>query len=100
MCLMPFHLLRSSHYYEPSFPQQPPVLRTCLHTHTPFCLEAAAGQKTCTQSNCIFDIHTFHHHVAVTAAMSFTPELAKQHSVTPNWLNNPPLARTGYTKVR
>uniref|UniRef100_A0A4W5RQF5 Rho/rac guanine nucleotide exchange factor (GEF) 18a n=1 Tax=Hucho hucho TaxID=62062 RepID=A0A4W5RQF5_9TELE len=26
MRLMPFHLLRSSHYYEPSSPQQPPLL--------------------------------------------------------------------------
>jgi hypothetical protein len=24
--LMPFHLLRSSHYYEPSSPQQPPLI--------------------------------------------------------------------------
>ena len=27
-CLMPFHLLRSGHYYEPSSPQQPPMV--CL----------------------------------------------------------------------
>jgi hypothetical protein len=26
MCLMPFHLLRSSHYYEPSSPHQPPLV--------------------------------------------------------------------------
>jgi hypothetical protein len=26
MCLMPFYLLLSIHYYEPSSPQQPPVV--------------------------------------------------------------------------
>ena len=26
MCLMPFHLIRYSHYYEPSSPQQPPLV--------------------------------------------------------------------------
>jgi hypothetical protein len=26
MCLMPFHLLCSRHYYEPSSPQQPPLV--------------------------------------------------------------------------
>ncbi|KAK6319682.1 hypothetical protein J4Q44_G00108930 [Coregonus suidteri] len=26
VCLMPFHLLHSRHYYEPSSPQQPPLV--------------------------------------------------------------------------
>ena len=30
MCLMPFHLLRCSHYYEPSSPQQPPLVNTFI----------------------------------------------------------------------
>ena len=29
-CLMPFHLRRSSHYYEPFSPQQPPVSPTLM----------------------------------------------------------------------
>jgi hypothetical protein len=29
--LMPFHCLRSSHYYEPSSPQQPPLTSIFLH---------------------------------------------------------------------
>ena len=27
-CLVPFHLLRSSYHYEPSFPQQPPLIQS------------------------------------------------------------------------
>jgi hypothetical protein len=31
MCLIPFYSLNSSHYYELSSPQQPPV--ACMHAH-------------------------------------------------------------------
>ena len=34
ICLMPLHTLRSSHYYEPSSPQQPPLMHysDCLYS--------------------------------------------------------------------
>ena len=53
MCLVPFHLRRSSHYYEPSTAQQPPL--DCIYYRYAFpeillkksgCLKGTTSLKT------------------------------------------------------
>ena len=71
MCLIPFHILHSSHYYEPSSSQQPPLIAKykqyssstcspcCLYLLKPFqkCLGDIPGPGQCGSSFMAWDLN-------------------------------------------